>query len=75
MKLFLTASISVFTVTDQRVARDVDKRSTHNPGWELLIDLLRYYDSDFDEEKWLVYGCHCQYNGKFNWVKLQLTEI
>ena len=62
MKLSLIASASAFTVTDNKVAREVDEIGERS--WSQFIYILNSYDIDFDANKHLAYGCHCNYYGK-----------
>ena len=67
MKLSLIASASAFTVSDNKVARDVDEIGERS--WTQLQDMFKLfkpYDSNFDVTKYFAYGCHCHYNGKIN---------
>ena len=83
MKLSLIASASAFTVSDKKVARDVDQLGERS--WTTLqytFELFKIYDSNFDMQKYFAYGCHCHYNGKIdrfsffvqNCLKLLLTK-
>ena len=62
MKLSLIASASAFTVTDNKVARDVDEIGERSRSQFFYI--LKSYDSDFDANKYFAYGCHCNYYGE-----------
>ena len=57
MKISIVASVSAFTVTDTRVARDVEEISTR--GYTQLVDMLKHYNPQFDERKQFQYGCNC----------------
>ena len=57
MKLSLIASVSAFTVTDTRVARDIEEKGEKR--YSQLHDMMFHYNSEFDEKKYWSYGCHC----------------
>ena len=64
MKLSLIASASALTVSDIKVARDVDEIDERS--WTQLQWVFRNYDSNFDVQKFFTYGCYCHYNGKID---------
>ena len=62
MKISIVASVSAFTVTDTRVARDVEEVNTRR--YFQLIDMMKHYNPQFDERKQFQYGCNCYILGK-----------
>jgi hypothetical protein len=57
MKLSLLATVSAFTTTDQRHARDVEEKGEKR--YFQLADMMGHYNPSFDEKKYWTYGCHC----------------
>ena len=68
MKLSLIATTSALTVTDNRVARNVEEIGERS--WTQLLRILQDYDDEFDISKYMMYGCHCRYYGKINRISL-----
>ena len=62
MKISIFASVSAFTVTELRVARDVEEISTRR--YDQLVDMMKHYNPQFDERKQFQYGCNCYTLGK-----------
>merc|ERR1739838_448576 len=57
MKLSIIASVSAFT-TDNRTAREVAEEKGEK-RYAQLVDMMKHYNSEFDERKYWTYGCHC----------------
>ena len=64
MKLSLIATTSALTVTDNRVARNVEEIGERR--LTQLLWILQDYDNEFDMKKYMAYGCHCRDYGKIN---------
>ena len=62
MKLSLIASVSAFT-TENRVSRDVEEKGEKR--YSQLVEMMDYYNPDFDARQYWTYGCHCLMLGKF----------
>ena len=73
MKLSLIATTSALTVTDNRVARNVEEIGERR--WTQFHAILTDYDVEFDTSKYLAYGCHCRYYGKINRISLFRTHL
>ena len=62
MKLSVLATVSAFTTTGQRDARDVEENFART--YSQLMAMMKNYNPSFDYRKYLIYGCHCLFMGK-----------
>ena len=62
MKLSLLASVSAFTLTEKRIPRSVE--ALGEKTYLQLVDIMKYYNEDFNQYKFFMYGCHCNFHGK-----------
>ena len=62
MKLSLISSVSAFRLTENRVSRSLEASGERT--YSQLVDIMKFYNQDFNEVKFFMYGCHCNFHGQ-----------